>query len=396
VPARSRRRAAARSASLFSGPFARVTVANFFFFLNFASFFLLPLYVKMLGGSESTVGLVMGTGGAATFLTLPVVAVLIDRLGRRRFLILGALGMTMASICFLRVDTIGPALFALRALQGASFAAAFTATTAFAATFAPQDRRAQALGIFGLSVLLTHAIAPAAGEEIIRRLGFHVLFTATAAWTLVVLLVAAQLPAGVVARSTGAQPAPWHFDRVQWIVAATMVLSGMGFGAMMTFTPTFIHGEGLGRVGIFFAAYSITAILTRIVGAGLSDSFGRRAVIIPTLLVLAGSVLTMAFVRGILMLVFAGALFGAAQGISYPTLHAFLVDMTAEAHLGRAQALFNGSFNFGVASSAFVFGAVAELLGYRPMFALASLTPAVACVLFYLHGTPPRRRGSID
>jgi len=175
-----------------------------------------------------------------------------------------------------------------------------------------------------------------------------------------------------------------------------MVLSGMAFGAMITFTPTFIHGEGLGRVGIFFAAYSTTAILTRVVGAGLSDSFGRRAVIIPTLLVLAGSVLTMAFVRGILLLVCAGALFGAAQGISYPTLHAFLVDMTAEAHLGRAQALFNGSFNFGVASSAFVFGAVAELLGYRPMFALASLTAAVACVLFYLHGTPWCRRGSID
>jgi hypothetical protein len=36
---------------LLSGPFARVTVANFLFFLNYASFFLLPLYVKTLGGS---------------------------------------------------------------------------------------------------------------------------------------------------------------------------------------------------------------------------------------------------------------------------------------------------------------------------------------------------------
>jgi MFS family permease len=388
--------AAAHSAPLFAGPFARVTIANFFFFLNFASFFLLPLYVKALGGSESTVGLVMGTGGAATFLTLPVVAVLIDRLGRRRLLILGALGMTAASICYLRVDTIGPALFAVRALQGASFAAAFTATTAFAAAFAPPDRRAQALGIFGLSVLLTHAIAPAVGEEIIQRLGFHALFAITGAWTMVVLLVAAQLPPGVVARSTGAQPAPWHFDRVQWIVAATMALSGMGFGAVITFTPTFIHGEALGRVGVFFAAYTTTAILTRFVGAGLSDSFGRRAVIIPTLLILGGSALTMAFVRGIPLLVCAGALFGAAQGISYPTLHAFLVDVTAEAHLGRAQALFNGSFNFGVTSSAFIFGVAAQQLGYRPMFALASLTPVTACVLFYLYGAPASARGATD
>jgi DHA1 family tetracycline resistance protein-like MFS transporter len=169
-----------------------------------------------------------------------------------------------------------------------------------------------------------------------------------------------------------------------------MVFSGMGFGTVMTFTPTFIHGEGLGRVGVFFAAYTTTAILTRFVGAGLSDSFGRRAIIIPTLLVLAGSILTMAFVHGIPMLVCAGALFGSAQGISYPTLHAYLVDMTAEAHMGRSQALFNGSFNFGVTSSAFIFGTAAEYLGYRPMFALASLTPAIACGLFYWCGAPMR------
>src|SRR5205814_579263 len=35
--------------------FARVTIANFFFFLSFASFFLLPLHVRALGGSERLV-----------------------------------------------------------------------------------------------------------------------------------------------------------------------------------------------------------------------------------------------------------------------------------------------------------------------------------------------------
>ena len=52
-----------RAAPLFAGPFARVTVVDFFFFLSFASFFLLPLYVKALGGAEATVGRVMGRAG---------------------------------------------------------------------------------------------------------------------------------------------------------------------------------------------------------------------------------------------------------------------------------------------------------------------------------------------
>ena len=41
---------------LLSGPFLLTTVANFFFFLNFASFFLLPLHIRALGGSEAVSG----------------------------------------------------------------------------------------------------------------------------------------------------------------------------------------------------------------------------------------------------------------------------------------------------------------------------------------------------
>src|SRR5438128_266995 len=94
---------------LVSGPFARVTIANFFFFLNFASFFLLPLYVKSLGGSEAVVGAVMGTSAAASLLVLPLIGMALDRFGRRRFFAVGTVGMTAAAIGFLFVDVIGPA-----------------------------------------------------------------------------------------------------------------------------------------------------------------------------------------------------------------------------------------------------------------------------------------------
>ena len=53
------------------GPFGRVMAANFFFFLNFAAFFLLPLYVRSMGGSEGTVGIAMGISGLASMLSLP-------------------------------------------------------------------------------------------------------------------------------------------------------------------------------------------------------------------------------------------------------------------------------------------------------------------------------------
>jgi MFS family permease len=372
-----------------TGDFLRTTIANFFFFLNFASFFLLPLHIKALGGDERTVGFVMGMSGLASLLVLPAVGMTIDRFGRRRFLLCGATGMTLASFCFIFIDQIGVALFALRLLQGVSFAAAFTATTTFAAEFAPREQRAQALGLFGLSTLLTHAIAPSLGEEIIHRFGFQTLFAMTIVYTAVVIVLAVRLPSGKVSHSES-NPMPTRLSELHWIIGATTGLAGMGFGCVMTFIPTFVRDTGLGRVGFFYAAYTSMAILSRIVGAGLSDSFGRRRVIMPTLLALAASIFALSFVHDLVLLVLAGMMFGAAQGIAYPTLHAFLIDQTSEAQLGRSQALFNGSFNLGVTLSSFIFGIVAHQSGYGPMFALASLTPAAACLVFYLFARTPK------
>lgn len=376
---------------LLSGPFLRTTAANFFFFLNFASYFLLPLHIRALGGNEATIGAVMGINGLASLAVLPLIGLTIDRLGRRRFLLAGAAGMALASLGFVFVDRIGPALYALRAVQGVSFAAAFTAATTFAAEFAPRAQRARALGLFGLSTLLTHALAPGLGEEVVRRAGFDALFLLAAGCTLVAIALGWPLrdpPAaapGTIAR--GAR----RLGPAHWTVAATMTLAGMGFGAVITFVAAYVTSLRLGRVGVFFAAYTSAAILTRLMGAGLSDTFGRRRVVVPSLVVLAAAILWLAAVESVPMLFAAGALFGTAQGISYPTLHAFLVDISSEAQLGRSQALFNGAFNLGVTVSAFAFGLVAEWYGYRVMFAAAACTPLLASLLFLAVARVPHR-----
>src|SRR5437867_5731079 len=112
----------ARSAS-----FARVTAANFCFFLTFASFFLLPLHVRALGGTERTIGLVMGTSGLAGLVSVLAVGALLDRFGRRIFLLGGIATMSAAAGAFLLVDCVWPAILAPRALQGPGLAVGFQA-----------------------------------------------------------------------------------------------------------------------------------------------------------------------------------------------------------------------------------------------------------------------------
>jgi MFS family permease len=381
----------APSARVRAARFARVTAANFFFFLTFASFFLLPLHVRALGGSERTIGLVMGTTGLSGLASIFAVGMLLDRFGRRLFLLGGFATMSLASGAFLVVDRVGPALFVLRGVQGLAFAAGFNAASTMAVEFAPPERRAAALGLFGVSTLATHALAPALGEQLIHRGGFPALFAAASVFSAIAVLIAWPLPGGTVrlpGRVLRLRATPELTAAI-----ATVGCCGVAFGGVITYVPTFVHDEHLGPVATFFLSYTAAAVLTRVTAGGLGDSLGRRAVILPALALLALSIALLAAVRSTAALAGAALLFGTAQGFVYPTLNAFTIDQAESSQLGRAQTLYNGAFNLGVTAGSMALGPIAEALGHRAMFLCAAGVAATALAVFGLGAGAGRARG---
>jgi len=101
-------------------------------------------------------------------------------------------------------------------------------------------------------------------------------------------------------------------------------------------------------------------------------------------MLLAASILALAAVRSVLGLVAVGLLFGAGQGMTYPTANALMVDLSHPGNLGRVQTLFSGSFSVGAAASAFVFGRVIERAGYATMFDWAAACVAVGALLIWV------------
>ena len=370
--------------------FARVTIANFFFFLNFASFFLLPLHVRALGGSERTIGLVTGITGLSGLASIFVVGTLLDRFGRTVFFRGGLAAMAICTLGFLFVDRIGPALFVLRGLQGLAFAGAFNAASTLAVELAPPERRAAALGLFGISTLTTHAVAPAFGELLIRLGGFPLLFVVAAGFSIVGLAIAWAVPEPPGDRhATGRTRL--RATRELRAAIGTVCCCGISFGTVITFVPTFVHDTRLEPVATFFLSYTAAAVLIRLTAGGLGDTFGRPAVIQPTLALLAVSLLLLAQVRSTITLAGSAVLFGAAQGLVYPTLNAYAIDQAAAGQIGRAQTLYNGAFNLGVTTGSMALGPVVEALGYRVTFACAAAVALVGLGVFRLRGGQPRR-----
>ena len=372
------------SSPVLSGRFLRLTVANFCFFMTFATFFLLPLHVRALGGSDRTVGFVMGSLGVLSLAGVFVVGLLIDRVGCRVFLRSGLLGMSLVSLGFAFVDEIEPWLYILRGLQGLFFAAGFNAASTLAAAFAPPDRRATALGFFGVSTLTTHALAPTLGEQILHHASFQVLFGVASGFSLLGLALAWTLPEPP--RQHAAADARFAIPRVLAVSLAATLCCGVAFGAVMTFVPTFALDARLGPVSVFFLSYTSMAILTRLWAGRMADDFGLRRMILPGIALLSLSILGLAGVHSMVAFLVAGLSFGLAQGVVYPTMNAFSVDLAEAGQLGRVQAFYNGTFNLGITSGAFVLGPVVAAFGHRAMFVCASGCALLAFLLF-LGGT---------
>ncbi|NIU87041.1 MAG: MFS transporter, partial [Nitrosopumilaceae archaeon] len=80
----------------------------------FSAFFLLPLYIKDLGGDEANIGFIMGSFGITSLGAIPFVAYLVDKFGRRKFMLLGYGIMFAASLGYLFISHLSPVFYLLR------------------------------------------------------------------------------------------------------------------------------------------------------------------------------------------------------------------------------------------------------------------------------------------
>ena len=279
--------------AMVSGPFARAMLTAFFFFGSLNGFVLLPLYIHQLGGTEASIGMVQGLYSATGIVCQPLVGAWIDRLGRRTFMLLGTSVLTVATAAFIVTSSI-PGLAVLRALHGVAFSAFFVANYLYVVDLVPPERRGWALGIFGLSGLISTSLAPLFGEFLVRHWGFRVLFAFSTLLAVAATAVAERMR-DVRPPALGVGTTVDVFrDSVREVWRLHMGLMfcfGLGTGTIFTFLPTFAEALGVRGLGLFYTAYAVAAMLVRLVGGQLIDLRGPRAVIIPSMFVQVGAAL---------------------------------------------------------------------------------------------------------
>ncbi|WP_337288065.1 MFS transporter [Candidatus Methylomirabilis sp.] len=349
-------------------------LSNFFFFASLNAFTLLPLYIKTLGGTESQIGWIMGSYSLTAILGQPLAGALIDRFGRKRFILLGsALGM-LASVGFAFSTHMDARFVLFRILQGIGYSTFYVANLTLVAEIVPSSRRGEAVGLFGISGLMTIALSPALGELMIYHAGFSAFFLAAAG------AAAGCLLTSLAFRSLSSTPRGAISSDATFLIPSACILPpillslifGLVSGAVFVFLPTYATQAGLARIGGFYVTYSVAAIGIRLTCGRLSDRWGRRRVILPALLLMGSGTLGLVWLTSPVGLLLVGTLTGMAHGLLFPALSAYTLDLAESQERGRSLSAFSTAMLLGNALASFIFGMVAEQFGYRPIYLVAS------------------------
>lgn len=364
---------------LWSKSFISMTVAMLFLFTGFYLLLpTLPLYIQEMGGNETQIGLAAGVFTLAAVVFRPLVGGLLDRYGRRPFIIWG---LVLFTVCMYMYDWVGGILLllALRLLHGMTWAVSTTAVGTAVTDVIPSARRGEGMGWYGMAMTLAMAVGPLLGIWIITNQSYGSLFLIATGSSCIALVFAFAVK--VPFQRTAASGRIQLFDKtLVWVMVSIFFLA-FSYGGITTFLPLFAEAIEV-NAGTFFLVFALTLTLSRPAAGKLSDRFGELAVIIPALIVTVVALLVLSAAGGLGGIVAAAILYGIGFGAAQPALQATTLRIAHPERKGVANASFFTAFDLGIAMGAILLGAVSQAVGYEALFIVSAVSVMLALVVF--------------
>src|SRR5438045_1983431 len=138
------------------------------------------------------------------------------------------------------------------------------------------------------------------------------------------------------------------------VIFITVFIDLIGFGIVIPVLPYYAEGTKFGatptQVGLLFASYSVMQLVFAPVLGRLSDKYGRRPILLMSLLGTAIGFLILGFATTLWML-FVGRIIDGISGGNISTAQAYIADVTTKENRAKGMGLIGAAFGLG-----FVFG----------------------------------------
>ena len=240
---------------LWTKSFVLMTAGMLFLFIAFYSLLpTLPQFIKQIGGTEAQVGLATGAFMLSAVIFRPLVGGLLDRFGRRPFILWGLLLFALAMYMYNWVGGI-VVLMGLRILHGMSWAFSTTAIITATTDMIPAARRGEGMGWFSMAMTLAMAIGPMFGIWVAQNLSYHALFLFAVGLSAVSLLLTFGAKMPFRPQSVGRRIE--LFEKSVLPVTVTVFFLYIAYGGITAFVALFADSIQVNS-GAFFLAYAAT------------------------------------------------------------------------------------------------------------------------------------------
>ncbi len=374
--------AAAAKEPLFTGPFITMWAFSFAVFLSlFMLLPVVPFQVLAEGGTETEAGLFMGLLTYSSGLSALFTGALSDHIGRRKQLIICAVGIVLCVLLYGVLSNLPRLVFVT--LHGIFWSGLLLASSAHVTSVIPPARRAEGLGYWGMAALLAVTVAPTVGFAIYEH-GWLALCLSVAVMNVVMGIIVwsiedrhQSLPGWPTSRDLTRS---LNFSVLR--ISLSLFLYSFGFGAVTSFAALAAEARGIAPREVFLTTMAFTTFLSRPVLSPFLDRLGHARMfrVFVAMIPVGLALLCVAHSRPVMVV--SAMVFGLAYGNCHPAFTAYIMGRVDERGRGGAFGGILAAFDVGIGTGSILSGILVHRFGFGVAFGAATLLSALSLPYF--------------
>jgi MFS family permease len=176
-----------------------------------------------------------------------------------------------------------------------------------------------------------------------------------------------------------------EFPRTFWTIVTTTFIDRLGGSMLFPFFAFYITKRfhvGLSEVGVLFMIFSITGFIGSISGGALTDRFGRRNMIIFSLVASSLSTAAMGLVNSYDGFLLIGLISGLFTDVGGPAQQAIIADILPEEKRAQGFGIIRVTFNLAVVFGPIIGGLVAAR-SYLALFLMDAVVSGICALIVF-------------
>lgn len=350
----------------------------------------LPLFAADLGATPAEIGwIVIASTIPGILISFPAGAIA-DVFGKRRIIVASLIVFATAPFLYLLVSESWH-LMAVRFYHGFATAIFGTVASAAIAQRFPEQRAAM-LSTYSSVTIVGRSVAPFLGGFLISVANFQSVYVACAISGVIALALGLMLPKEAQAAQAKATAMPQFFSALRivlqsrGIVLASLLEAAqfLVFGAVEAFLALYAASVGIApwQIGVILGVQLISIVLIKPVMGALSDRWGRRAVILPGLLLGIISVGLLPQTHNFIVLCVLSLTYGIAFATVTSSTSALVADHTRGGAFGASIGVLRTIMDVGQTIGPVLTGLLVAAWGYHAAFPVLAAVLALSAMIF--------------